>query len=308
MPLDETGKQYAAMLYQKRLEEILASQSQELQKVTADFGKRNMLLSGMYLSARANVIGRHAGHMAEAMAQTLSQAYERAGQPLNETTLQEITTEVSQFSEGYKTHLRAAANNLVQPHFSGQAGLVEALRGEMEGALAGATSRVTRDLNIKHYEIRLDQKKAAMKGYAAGMGKEWDVFISHASEDKESFVRPLARALERTGLRVWYDATALTVGDSLRGKIDEGLLHSRYGIVVLSTNFFVKPWPQRELDGLVSREVSGIKVILPIWHDIDFEQVRMYSPMLAGLFAARSSDGMEKVVRDLRAAMGLGPD
>src|ERR1700730_13203073 len=205
MPLDETGKQYAAMLYQKRLEEILASQNQELQKVTADFGKRNMLLSGMYLSARANVIGRHAGHMAEAMAQTLSQAYERAGQPLNETTLQEITTEVSQFSEGCKTHLRAAANNLVQPHFSGQAGLLEALQGEMEGALAGATSRVTRDLNIKHYEIRLDQKKAAMKGYAAAMGKEWDVFISHASEDKESFVRPLARALERTGLRVWYD-------------------------------------------------------------------------------------------------------
>jgi hypothetical protein len=55
--------------------------------------------------------------------------------------------------------------------------------------------------------------------------------------------------------------TALIVGESLRGKIDEGLSHSRYGIVVLSPNFFVKTWPQQELDGLVSKEVSGIKVI-----------------------------------------------
>jgi hypothetical protein len=76
------------------------------------------------------------------------------------------------------------------------------------------------------------------------MGKQWDMFISHASEDKESFVRPLASALKNTGLLVWFDETALTVGDSLRGKIDEGLAQSRYGIVVLSPNFFAKRWPQ----------------------------------------------------------------
>jgi hypothetical protein len=137
------------------------------------------------------------------------------------------------------------------------------------------------------------------------MGKQWDVFISHASEDKENFVRPLASALENTGLRVWFDATALTVGDSLRGKIDEGLSRSRYGIVVLSPDFFAKPWPQQELDGLVSKEVSGIKVILPVWHNIDFEGVRTHSPLLAGRLAAMSSDGLERVICELRRAMGL---
>lgn len=35
--------------------------------------------------------------------------------------------------------------------------------------------------------------------------KEYDVFISHASEDKEEVARPLAEVLRRNGLSVWYD-------------------------------------------------------------------------------------------------------
>jgi hypothetical protein len=103
----------------------------------------------------------------------------------------------------------------------------------------------------------------------------------------------------------WLDESALTVGDSLRGKIDEGLANSRYGIVVLSHSFFAKQWPQHELDGLMSREVSGAKVILPVWHDITFEEVRDYSPILSGRVAAKSSEGLDTVVRKLREAMGL---
>jgi hypothetical protein len=149
------------------------------------------------------------------------------------------------------------------------------------------------------------EERAVRKGYAAGLGKEWDAFICHASEDKDGFVRPLATALRDSGLRIWYDESTLRVGDSLRTAIDNGLAHSRYGIVVLSRNFFAKPWPQRELDGLVSKEVLGVKVILPVWHDISVEDVRRNSPMLAGLVAARSSDGLNAVVRQLREAMGL---
>jgi hypothetical protein len=310
MPLDKVGKEYAAMLYQKRFEAILEDQKVERQKVAADFGRRNMLQSGIYLSALAQVMGKHVGLMAEAMAQTRLQAYERAGLPFDQAALQEITAEANQFCEAQRQHLHGAANNLVSQAFPGPPqsepqGLRDALAMEIERAFSVIATNATRDLAIKHHEVLLDQGRAALKGYAAGMGKQWDVFISHASEDKESFVRPLAGALERTGLQVWFDATALTIGDSLRGKIDEGLSHSRYGIVVLSPNFFVKPWPQQELDGLVSKEVSGIKVILPVWHNIDFEGVRARSPMLAGRLAARSSDGMERVVSELRAAMGL---
>jgi hypothetical protein len=144
--------------------------------------------------------------------------------------------------------------------------------------------------------------------YASGLGKQWDVFISHASEDKKGFVEPLANALELSGLKVWYDKTALTVGDPLRQKIDEGLAQSRYGIVILSHNFFAKQWPKDELEGLFAREIAGVpglKVILPVWHSITAGEVAQYSPMLAGRFAANSNADLNVVVRQLRDAMGI---
>ncbi len=109
----------------------------------------------------------------------------------------------------------------------------------------------------------------------------YDVFISHASEDKEHVVRPLAHALKEGGLRVWYDEFELQIGDSLRRKIDTGLAKSRFGIVVLSRSFFNKGWTNYELDGLVTRSVSGEQVLLPIWHDITKQELVDYSPSLA---------------------------
>ena len=128
---------------------------------------------------------------------------------------------------------------------------------------------------------------------------EWDVFLSHASEDKDDFVRPLAEDLEQRGLRVWFDESTLRVGDSLRRSIDRGLTHSKFGIVVISKHFLNKEWPQKELDGLASRENDGVKVILPVWHNIDAKAVREASPILADRVATSSSKGLERVIKDL---------
>lgn len=119
--------------------------------------------------------------------------------------------------------------------------------------------------------------------------KEYDFFISHATEDKENFVRPLAEKLKSLGLRIWYDEFQLKVGDSLRRSIDNGLRNSKYGIVVLSSSFFSKNWTQYELDGLVSKEMNGIKVILPIWHKVMKDEVMQYSPTLADKVALNAS-------------------
>jgi len=126
-------------------------------------------------------------------------------------------------------------------------------------------------------------------GSGGAAGEEYDVFVCHASEDKEEFVRPLVAALEKRGLRVWYDEHALRVGDSLRRSIVRGLAKSRFGIVVLSASFFKKEWPQKELDGLVSKEMAGGKVILPIWHKVSVGEVRRYSPTLADRVALNSA-------------------
>lgn len=137
---------------------------------------------------------------------------------------------------------------------------------------------------------------------------EWDVFISHASEDKEAFVRPLAEELEARGLKVWFDEFTLTIGDSLRQSIDRGLARSRFGIVVISPNFMRKEWPQRELDGLVAREIAGVKVILPIWHCINAEGIRKFSPTLADKLAVSSEEGIDHVIAELMRAIGRGND
>lgn len=119
--------------------------------------------------------------------------------------------------------------------------------------------------------------------------QSYHAFISHASEDKEDIVRPLAEALRELGYSIWYDEFELEVGDSLRRKIDQGLAHSRFGIVVLSPAFFAKNWPQYELDGLVAKEMQGSKVVLPIWHRVSKDDVLRYSPPLADRLALSTS-------------------
>lgn len=128
---------------------------------------------------------------------------------------------------------------------------------------------------------------------------KWDVFISHASEDKDDFVRPLANALRSFGFKVWYDEFTLKIGDSLRRSIDRGLANSKFGIVVVSPNFLKKEWPQRELDGLVSLEANERRIILPVWHNIDLEGVREFSPILADRLAVSSSIGIDKIAQTL---------
>jgi len=118
---------------------------------------------------------------------------------------------------------------------------------------------------------------------------EYDVFISHASEDKDGVVRPLAQALVTRGLKVWYNEFELKIGDSLRRKIDRGLAKSRFGIVVLSQSFIKKGWTNYELDGIISKANTGEQVLLPIWHGITKQEVLDYSPSLADKVARNTA-------------------
>lgn len=131
-------------------------------------------------------------------------------------------------------------------------------------------------------------------------GKTYDVFISHASEDKDTVARPLATALTNAGLSVWYDEFEMRIGDSLRRKIDQGLAHSRFGIVIISRDFIKKGWTNYELDGIVTRNVSGEQVMLPIWHNITRDEVVAYSPTLADKIARNTAvDGIDDIAAEI---------
>jgi hypothetical protein len=126
--------------------------------------------------------------------------------------------------------------------------------------------------------------------YSLVDNRDHDVFISHASEDKDEIVRPLAIALRNAGLSVWYDEFELKIGDSLRQKIDKGLSKSRFGIVVLSRSFIKKGWTNYELDGIITKVVSGEQVLLPIWHNITKQEVVDFSPSIADKLARNTAN------------------
>lgn len=130
-----------------------------------------------------------------------------------------------------------------------------------------------------------------------------DVFLSHASEDKESVATPLAEELVRLGHSVWYDRSELVVGDSLTASINRGLAGSRFGLVVLSPSFFAKPWPTRELDSLFALMTQGQTRILPVWHGIDEPFVAEKAPLLLPLLAADTKKGIVAVAAEISAAI-----
>jgi hypothetical protein len=117
-----------------------------------------------------------------------------------------------------------------------------------------------------------------------------EVFLSHASEDKDDIARPLKDALESRGLTVWFDEIKIKVGQSIRQEIEKGIAHARFGVVVLSPDFFAKQWTQAELDALFSKKMAtGENLILPIWHRVTKDQVQAQSPLVAGILALNTS-------------------
>ncbi len=137
---------------------------------------------------------------------------------------------------------------------------------------------------------------------------KYDVFISHASEDKTDVAEPIALELRQRGFTVWLDKFELTIGDRLMSGIDEGLRLSRYGVVIVSHRFFQKNWTRAELNALAALEdAEGRKKILPVWHDVTQDDVSRYSPLLAAVLAVSTSEGISRICDEIEKVL-RGPD
>lgn len=135
----------------------------------------------------------------------------------------------------------------------------------------------------------------------------WDVFICHASQDKNSVARPLAARLAEAGLSVWLDENEISIGDSLRRSIEQGIQGCRFSVVILSPSFFSKDWAQRELSAFLALESGERKVLLPILHGIEVPEVTRRAPLLADRFALSTSEGLTHVARKLIEAVRRSP-
>ncbi len=140
---------------------------------------------------------------------------------------------------------------------------------------------------------------------------EYDVFLSHASEDKDEVARPLALLLQERGLRVWYDEFEFRIGDNIIAKLNKGINSSQFGILILSTSFvdMAKQWTKYELDTLESLYVTEDRVMFPVLHNISVREIREFRASLANIFGRSTAsytveeiaDEIHKVIIDYDA-------
>lgn len=130
--------------------------------------------------------------------------------------------------------------------------------------------------------------------------REWDIFLSYARIDGAEVGGSLQQALERLGVRVWFDEIAIIPGKSQALQMDKGLQKARVGVVLLTPAYLVgRFWTERELGALLHKET-----LIPVLHGVSFQQVAEYSgilPDLAGFETAR--DSIEVIADKIAAAV-----
>ena len=92
----------------------------------------------------------------------------------------------------------------------------------------------------------------------------WDVFISHAGEDKP-FGRSLHRRLKHVGMRCFLDEVSLREGSDAPVAMEAAVRSTQIAVVLLSEQFFVKDWPQRELRWFLEGRPASRHTLLPVF-------------------------------------------
>lgn len=134
---------------------------------------------------------------------------------------------------------------------------------------------------------------------------QYDVFISHAVEDKMAIANALYDALVAKGLKVWYSGRELSIGARLIDTIFQGLGKCRYGVVILSPTYLTKIWALGEFFTFLQREQQENKnLILPVLHDITPEELAARYPLMADIVAVRASKGVDYVATEICRAVG----
>lgn len=135
----------------------------------------------------------------------------------------------------------------------------------------------------------------------ANASYQFDVFVSHANDNKAEFVNALTAGLSRLGISIWYDANILDWGDNWKLQIANGLKKCRFGIVVVSPEFLGREWTEKELNELLQRQnEAGEKVILPLLYKLTISDMKKQYPQLAD-FQARiiaPNDDVRDIVID----------
>lgn len=130
---------------------------------------------------------------------------------------------------------------------------------------------------------------------------KYDAFLSFAVEDKDSIANLLYDALTSQGLNIWYSGREFQLGVSVKDQIKEGLEQSRFGILLITPNYFQTNWAQKELGALWGKEREDYKIIIPVFHGITPEEVGSQDPDLAERWSViLTTGGFKKAAEKIR--------
>lgn len=292
---DPQLEQLFSRVVTRAFEETREQEERERKVTDAQFAARGTFLSG------ANVVGRaERGQAAFKVAgrRSIEEVIQALGDVYGTIPPEAIAWVRAQLTLRFESYAKARASALDDDDLNRRLKIPTA---RFEREFHAVASGLIRDLEIALAPLELRGRLAALaagKAPSAAPGpRHVDAFICHAGQDKAAVAQPIADALTARGFSVWLDEYELTVGKSVYAEIDSGLRRCRFGVVILSPSFFARAWPQNELHALAALgAVEGRNKILPVWHELDHSDVAQFSPLLADVFAARTSEGLNKVV------------
>lgn len=154
------------------------------------------------------------------------------------------------------------------------------------------------------YELNRSNSKVNFEDIYTNDDDNYDLFISHASEDKDALARPLAKMLLKLGYSVFLDELVIKLGDSITKSINQGLAKAKYCIIIISNTFLEKNWTKAELNSITNMYISSDKKILPIWHGVTYEDIVSNVPLLVDLKAVDSKKSIDFLVNEITQSIG----
>lgn len=151
-------------------------------------------------------------------------------------------------------------------------------------------------------EEKKEQRRIAEIEAATHIHKKYDVFISHASADKEDYVDELNRTVKKLGINIFYDTDVLSWGDKWKQVILDGTADSEFAIIVISKNFFGREWTEKELNEFLGQQnESGQKIVLPLLHGISRRELLDHYPALEEIQYINAADYSKEEISILLA-------
>lgn len=147
---------------------------------------------------------------------------------------------------------------------------------------------------------RLDGKPPSFIRKVMSVMEEIDVFIGHASEDKDNVARPIFDACKKANLKVFFDEKDIGWGDSLTEVINNALGRSKYFLAIVSMSSIGKSWPERELFSAISNDINRKQKILPLVVG-DSKEVFNHFPILADRLYLTWDGDAEKIASRIKA-------